>query len=70
MRTAIISRLKKSKTAVKVVDRTGSAWEGSISHWDDHMFSIRLTNGDDMCFPVDHFASITVPGGLEMREDE
>ena len=70
MRTAIISRLKKSKQQVKVIDRTGSTWEGTVSHWDDHMFSIRLSSGDDICFPVDHFASMMVPGGLEMREDE
>jgi hypothetical protein len=70
MKTAIISRLKKSKQPIKVVDRTGAIWHGIVSHWDDHMFSIRLDNGDDMCFPMDHFASITVPGGLEMREDE
>lgn len=70
MRNAIISRLKKNGQAVTVTDRTGTTWKGTVSHWDDQLFSIRLADGDDVCFPISHFASLAIPGGLEMRAED
>jgi hypothetical protein len=65
MASAIISRLKKSKQRVSVVDATGNTINGHISGWDDNYFTVRVDNGDDVMFPLGAVANITVQGGIE-----
>lgn len=68
MAIGLISKLKKSKQRVTVIDAQGNEVVGRISHWDDTMFSV-VTNDDvDVFFPIHYFAQIQVRGGLEKRE--
>ena len=68
MAIGLISRLKKSKQSITVVDLQGNKYEGRVSHWDEHVFAIITRDGDDVFFPLHGFSSITLPGGLEKRE--
>lgn len=68
MAIGMISRLKKSKQVVTVVDLQGNKHVGRVSHWDESVFAIITENGDDVFFPLNGFSSITLPGGLEKRE--
>ena len=64
----LISRLKKSKKSVTVIDSQGNATDGVISHWDDVLFSVLTEDGDDVFFPLQNACRIILRGGLEKRE--
>lgn len=65
MASTIISRLKKTGQQVTVVDLAGGSTTGSVSWWDDELFAVRTVEGDEVCFPLGSFASLTITGGIE-----
>ena len=68
MAIGLISKLKKSKQRVTVIDAHGNEVVGRISHWDDTMFSVVTADDVDVFFPINFFSQIQVRGGLEKRE--
>jgi hypothetical protein len=68
--STVISRLKKSKQRVIVLDLAGKAFEGVISFWDELMFAVRTDNNDDIFFPVQSYAHLQVPGGFEKAHQQ
>ena len=69
MASMVITRLKKSKQAVRVTDAIGTVYGGEVSSWDDTLFSISTQDGDDVFFPVQSIISLVVMGGYEKREE-
>ena len=67
MASTIISRLKKTGQQVIVVDVVGNSATGVISWWDDDLFALRTEEGDEVCFGLESFASLTIPGGIEQH---
>jgi len=65
MASTIITRLKKTGQQVHVKDISGAVVSGVISWWDDDLFAVRTVEGDEVVFPLEGFACMTIPGGVE-----
>ena len=65
MASTIITRLKKTGQQVTVKDLAGDVTTGVVSWWDDDLFAVRTSAGDEVVFSLEGFASLTVAGGVD-----